>query len=391
MEQQVQQVKGGAGPIRMEQLSAANTEFALNLYRQLCGTTGNVFFSPYSISVALAMTSLGARGSTEGAMKGTLCFQDMPNDVLHGTFSKLHQQLYASDKYTLQTANRLYGEQTYSFLQDFLDATKKNYGAELAAVDFKGAAEQVRGTINQWVEEQTKNKIKDLIPAGAVDAMTRLVLVNAIYFKGNWDKQFDANMTHDLDFNINNNEKVKVKMMRMEANFNYGVFEELKCRVLEVPYVEKELSMLIFLPDAVEGIKDLESSLTAATLQTVSSKMYSTKVNLLLPRFKLEQEFGLGDTLKKMGMGEAFSDAADFSGMSGSKDLFISAVVHKAFVEVNEEGTEAAAATGVVMMLCALDLEGPPEFVADHPFLFLIRDNRSNSVLFLGRMYKPEA
>eukprot|EP00058_Branchiostoma_floridae_P002689 XP_002588177.1 hypothetical protein BRAFLDRAFT_118881 [Branchiostoma floridae] len=284
-----------------------------------------------------------------------------------------------SDKYTLQTANRLYGEQTYSFLQDFLDATNKNYGAELAAVDFKGAAEQVRGTINQWVEEQTKNKIKDLIPAGAVDAMTRLVLVNAIYFKGNWDEQFDANMTRDRDFNINNNEKVKVKMMRKEANFNYGVFEDLKCRVLELPYVEKELSMLIFLPDA------------AATLQTVSSKMYSTKVNLLLPRFKLEQEFGLGDTLKKMGMGEAFSDAADFSGMSGSKDLFISAVVHKAFVEVNEEGTEAAAATGVVMMLCALDLEGPPEFVADHPFLFLIRDNRSNSVLFLGRMYKPEA
>ncbi|XP_035684666.1 leukocyte elastase inhibitor-like isoform X5 [Branchiostoma floridae] len=315
----------------------------------------------------------------------------MPNDTLHGTFSKLHQQLYASDKYTLQTANRLYGEQTYSFLQDFLDATNKNYGAELAAVDFKGAAEQVRGTINQWVEEQTKNKIKDLIPAGAVDAMTRLVLVNAIYFKGNWDEQFDANMTRDRDFNINNNEKVKVKMMRKEANFNYGVFEDLKCRVLELPYVEKELSMLIFLPDAVEGIKDLESSLTAATLQTVSSKMYSTKVNLLLPRFKLEQEFGLGDTLKKMGMGEAFSDAADFSGMSGSKDLFISAVVHKAFVEVNEEGTEAAAATGVLMVTESAPLFPPLEFSVDHPCLFLIRDNLSNSVLFCGRLSHPTA
>ncbi|CAH1272144.1 SERPINB9 [Branchiostoma lanceolatum] len=390
MEQREQQVKGGAGPFRMEKLSAANTEFALNLYRELCGQNpaGNVFFSPYSISVALAMTSLGARGSTEGGMKGTLCFKDMPNDALHETFSKLHQQLYASDKYTLQTANRLYGEKTYSFLQDFLNATKKNYGAELASVDFKGAAEQVRGTINQWVEERTKNKIKDLIPAGAVDAMTRLVLVNAIYFKGNWDKQFDANMTHDLDFDINNNEKVKVRMMRKEANFNYGVFEELKCRVLELPYVEKELSMLIFLPDAVEGIRDLESALTAATLQTVSSKMYSTKVNLLLPRFKLEQEFGLGDTLKKMGMAEAFSDAADFSGMSGSKDLFISAVVHKAFVEVNEEGTEAAAATGV-MMRARMMPRPPTPFIADHPFLFLIRDNRTNSVLFFGRMSQP--
>ncbi|XP_019640745.1 PREDICTED: leukocyte elastase inhibitor-like isoform X8 [Branchiostoma belcheri] len=372
----------------MEQLSAANTEFALSLYRQLCGDGGNVFFSPYSISVALAMTSLGARGSTEAAMKGTLCYKDMSNDVLHSTFSTLHQQLYASDKYTLQTANRLYGEQTYSFLQDFLNATKKNYGAELASVDFKGAAEQVRGTINKWVEEQTKDKIKDLIPAGAVDAMTRLVLVNAIYFKGNWDKQFKAEMTQDMDFNINNNEKVKVPMMKMEEKFNYGEFQDQKFRVLELPYVEKELSMLIFLPDEVEGIRNLESALTATTLQTVSSQMYSTKVNLMLPRFKLEQDFSLGETLKKMGMGEAFSDGADFSGMSAAADLFISEVVHKAFVEVNEEGTEAAAATGVRMKMRMMP-RPPVPFLVDHPFMFLIRDNRSSSVLFLGRMSKP--
>ncbi|XP_078686722.1 leukocyte elastase inhibitor-like isoform X13 [Branchiostoma floridae x Branchiostoma belcheri] len=373
----------------MEQLSAANTEFALSLYRQLCGDSGNVFFSPYSISVALAMTSLGARGSTEAAMKGTLCYKDMSNDVLHSTFSTLHQQLYASDKYTLQTANRLYGEQTYSFLQDFLNATRKNYGAELASVDFKGAAEQVRGTINKWVEEQTKDKIKDLIPAGAVDAMTRLVLVNAIYFKGNWDKQFKAEMTQDMDFNINNNEKVKVPMMKMEEKFNYGEFQDQKFRVLELPYVEKELSMLIFLPDEVEGIRNLESALTATTLQTVSSQMYSTKVNLMLPRFKLEQDFSLGETLKKMGMGEAFSDGADFSGMSAAADLFISEVVHKAFVEVNEEGTEAAAATGLVLIGRARMPRPPMKFFADHPFIFLIRDNRSNSVLFFGKMQKP--
>ncbi|XP_078686710.1 leukocyte elastase inhibitor-like isoform X2 [Branchiostoma floridae x Branchiostoma belcheri] len=389
MAQLVQQAKGGAGgSVRMEQLSAANTEFALSLYRQLCGDSGNVFFSPYSISVALAMTSLGARGSTEAAMKGTLCYKDMSNDVLHSTFSTLHQQLYASDKYTLQTANRLYGEQTYSFLQDFLNATRKNYGAELASVDFKGAAEQVRGTINKWVEEQTKDKIKDLIPAGAVDAMTRLVLVNAIYFKGNWDKQFKAEMTQDMDFNINNNEKVKVPMMKMEEKFNYGEFQDQKFRVLELPYVEKELSMLIFLPDEVEGIRNLESALTATTLQTVSSQMYSTKVNLMLPRFKLEQDFSLGETLKKMGMGEAFSDGADFSGMSAAADLFISEVVHKAFVEVNEEGTEAAAATGVRMKMRMMP-RPPVPFLVDHPFMFLIRDNRSNSVLFLGRMSKP--
>ncbi|XP_078686716.1 leukocyte elastase inhibitor-like isoform X7 [Branchiostoma floridae x Branchiostoma belcheri] len=389
MAQLVQQAKGGAGgSVRMEQLSAANTEFALSLYRQLCGDSGNVFFSPYSISVALAMTSLGARGSTEAAMKGTLCYKDMSNDVLHSTFSTLHQQLYASDKYTLQTANRLYGEQTYSFLQDFLNATRKNYGAELASVDFKGAAEQVRGTINKWVEEQTKDKIKDLIPAGAVDAMTRLVLVNAIYFKGNWDKQFKAEMTQDMDFNINNNEKVKVPMMKMEEKFNYGEFQDQKFRVLELPYVEKELSMLIFLPDEVEGIRNLESALTATTLQTVSSQMYSTKVNLMLPRFKLEQDFSLGETLKKMGMGEAFSDGADFSGMSAAADLFISEVVHKAFVEVNEEGTEAAAATGVMMMTRCMP-RPPTPFFADHPFIFLIRDNRSSSVLFFGKMQKP--
>ncbi|KAI8513274.1 serine-type endopeptidase inhibitor [Branchiostoma belcheri] len=360
----------------MEQLSGANTEFALSLYRQLCGDGGNVFFSPYSISVALAMTSLGACGSTEAAMKGTLCFKDMSNDVLHSTFSTLHQQLYASDKCTLQTANRLYGEQTYSFLQDFLDATRKNYGAELASVDFKGAAEQVRGNINKWVEEQTKDKIKDLIPAGAVDSMTRLVLVNAIYFKGTWHKQFTTEVTWDEDFNINNNEKVKVPMMKMDDKFNYASLRG------------KELSMLIFLPDEVEGIRDLESALTATILQTVSSQMKKRMIRVRLPRFKLEQDFSLGNTLKKMGMGEAFGDGADFSGMSAAADLFISEVVHKAFVEVNEEGTEAAAGSGVRMMKRSLP-RPPTPFFADHPFIFLIRDNRSSSVLFLGKMQKP--
>ncbi|XP_019628699.1 PREDICTED: leukocyte elastase inhibitor-like [Branchiostoma belcheri] len=371
----------------MEQLSGANTEFALSLYRQLCGDGGNVFFSPYSISVALAMTSLGACGSTEAAMKGTLCFKDMSNDVLHSTFSTLHQQLYASDKCTLQTANRLYGEQTYSFLQDFLDATRKNYGAELASVDFKGAAEQVRGNINKWVEEQTKDKIKDLIPAGAVDSMTRLVLVNAIYFKGTWHKQFTTKATWDEDFNINNNEKVKVPMMKMEDKFNYGKFKDLKFCVLELPYVGKELSMLIFLPDEVEGIRDLESALTATILQTVSSQMKKRMIRVRLPRFKLEQDFSLGNTLKKMGMGEAFGDGADFSGMSAAADLFISEVVHKAFVEVNEEGTQAAAGSGLTVY--SMDSGEPKSFIADHPFIFLIRDNRSNSVLFFGKLQKP--
>ncbi|KAI8514624.1 serine-type endopeptidase inhibitor [Branchiostoma belcheri] len=409
----------------MEQLSGANTEFALSLYRQLCGDGGNVFFSPYSISVALAMTSLGACGSTEAAMKGTLCFKDMSNDVLHSTFSTLHQQLYASDKCTLQTANRLYGEQTYSFLQDFLDATRKNYGAELASVDFKGAAEQVRGNINKWVEEQTKDKIKDLIPAGAVDSMTStlqsvlltpklpstlktwsshlllrrplgrlqvgsgavvislitswvgvalemLVLVNAIYFKGTWHKQFTTEVTWDEDFNINNNEKVKVPMMKMDDKFKYGKFKDLKFCVLELPYVGKELSMLIFLPDEVEGIRDLESDLTATILQTVSSQMKKRMIRVRLPRFKLEQDFSLGNTLKKMGMGEAFGDGADFSGMSAAADLFISEVVHKAFVEVNEEGTEAAAGSGVIMVTLSAPLFPPPEFIVDVPFLFLI-------------------
>uniref|UniRef100_A0A3B4WDD4 Leukocyte elastase inhibitor n=1 Tax=Seriola lalandi dorsalis TaxID=1841481 RepID=A0A3B4WDD4_SERLL len=381
-------------------LSKANTGFALALLNKLSDNdkTANVFFSPFSISSALAMVMLGSGGNTAKQMSEvqfTHTHTDLQDDV-HTSFALLLNKLNKPDApYALSVANRLYGEQSYQFVEGFLEKTRKHYHAELESVDFSNSSEAARLNINSWVESQTQGKIKDVLAEGVVDNMTRLVLVNAIYFKGNWNKQFQQSSTHDAQFKLNKNDAKPVKMMHQKTKFPLTYIPEANCQILEMPYKGKELSMLIFLPmdieDSSTGLEKLEKELTYENFVewTRSDMMDEIEVQVGLPRFKMEENYDMKDVLVSMGMVDAFDMImSDFSGMSPANDLALSKVVHKAFVEVNEEGTEAAAATAAVMMLrCALR---PATFIADHPFLFFIRHNPSMSILFAGRYCSPE-
>uniref|UniRef100_A0A3P9APW3 Serpin B6 n=2 Tax=Esox lucius TaxID=8010 RepID=A0A3P9APW3_ESOLU len=383
-------------PFKMSSVSVANTNFSLDLFKKITEKkkTGNVFYSPLSISSALAMVSLGARGNTATQMSESLHLHKAKDDV-HVSFSKLMGELNKEGApYKLSLANRLYGEQSYKFVETFLHDTKKHYNAELEAVDFKSNAETARQNINTWVEKQTADKIKDLLPKGIVDDLTRLVLVNAIYFKGNWEKKFKETSTKDVQFRLNKNESKPVKMMHQKAKFPLTFIPEANCQILELPYVGNQLSMLIMLPNEIEdgttGLEKLEKELTYDNFVdwTKPDMMDLVEVQVGLPKFKLEESLDMKETLVSMGMIDAFDHSrSDFSGMSPNNDLVLSKVVHKAFVEVNEEGTEAAAATAAIMMMrCALRT---PTFFADHPFLFFIRHNPTQSILFYGRYSSP--
>jgi serine protease inhibitor len=364
--------------------------FAAALYGQLRNQSGNLFFSPESLSTALAMTYAGARGETASKIAMVLHFT-LPPERLHPAMGALLSDLNAPHEgYQLNVANALWAQRGYTFLDDFLNLLKNDYGAGLDQVDFKGATEEARLTINRWVEQKTQDKIKDLLQAGALRADTRLVLTNAIYFKGSWETQFDKAQTKDEDFHLSPAQTTKAPMMHREGSFNYlngGTFQ-----VLEIPYKNKEMSMILLLPNDQAGLASLEQLLTAANLQQWLQQLAPVpKVIVTMSRFKMTQQFELSSVLGRMGMTQAFAANADFSGMTDKRDFAISEVIHKAYVDVNEEGTEAAAATAVTMRTLAIRLpdEPPPVFRADHPFIFLIRDTRSNSVLFMGRITDP--
>jgi serpin B len=364
-----------------------NNQFAFDLYTQLRGQGGNLFFSPESISTALAMTYAGARGETAEQMAKTLHFT-VKGEQLHVAFHALMDELNGAGKkrgYQLNIANGLWGQRGFSFLPAFLKLTEKNYGAGFHEVDFASNVEGARRTINAWVEKQTKDKIKELFQSGMLDADTRLVLANAIYFKGDWDRQFKKDLTRKEPFHRSSDKTTEAQMMHDTGKFKY--FDGAAFQALELPYKGKELSMLVLLPKNVDGITDFEKTLTAGKLAEWLPKLREQEVIVSLPKFKTTSEFNLTKTLAEMGMPQAFTPAADFSGMNGERNLFIGVVVHKAYVDVNEEGTEAAAATGVGVKLAGAPVRN--EFRADHPFVFLIRANRSGSVLFLGRVLNP--
>jgi serpin B len=373
-------------------LTEGNNVFAVALYGRLRHQTGNLFFSPESISTALAMAYAGAHGSTASEMAKTLHFS-LPPDKLHPAMGALLRDLNATHEgYQLSVANALWAQQGYAFLDDFLSLLKTDYGAGLNQVNFKGATEEARLTINQWVEQKTQDKIKDLLQPGALRSDTRLVLTNAIYFKGDWATPFDKAQTKNEDFHLSPAQATPAPLMHREGRFSY--FDGGTFQVLEIPYKSKELSMIVFLPKDAGGLSALEPSLTGSNLRQWLGKLASvTKVIVTMPKFKMTQQFELGSTLSAMGMPQAFSGSADFSGMTGHRDFAISEVIHKAYVDVNEEGTEAAAATAVTMRALAMRApEGPPPvFRADHPFVFMIRDNRSDSILFMGRMADPRS
>lgn len=379
----------------MEQLSSANSLFALEMFRTLneSNPTGNIFFSPFSISSALAMVFLGTKGSTAAQLSKTFHF-DSVEDV-HSRFQSLNAEVSKRGaSHTLKLANRLYGEKTYNFLPEFLTSTQKMYGADLAPVDFQHASEDARKEINQWVKGQTEGKIPELLAVGVVDSMTKLVLVNAIYFKGMWEEKFMKQDTTDAPFRLNKKNTKSVKMMYQKKKFFFGYISDLKCKVLEMPYQGGELSMVILLPEDIEdestGLKKIEEQITLEKLRewTKRENLENIDVHVKLPRFKIEESYILNSNLGRLGLQDLFnSSKADLSGMSGSRDLFISKIVHKAFVEVNEEGTEAAAATAGIATFCMLLPE--EEFTADHPFVFFIRHNPTANVLFLGRVCSP--
>nr|AAM95935.1 serine protease inhibitor EIC [Mus musculus] len=375
----------------MGQLSSANNLFALELFHTLneSNPTGNTIFSPVSISSALAMVYLGARGSTAAQLSKTLHF-DSAEDI-HSQFQSLTAEVSKRGaSHTLKLANRLYGEKTYNFLPEYLASIQKTYSADLALVDFQHASEDARKEINQWVKGQTEEKIQELFAVGVVDSMTKLVLVNATYFKGMWQKKFMARDTTDAPFRLSKKVTKTVKMMYLKNNLPFGYIPDLKCKVLEMPYQGGELSMVILLPEDIEdettGLEEIEKQLTLEKLQECEN-LQNIDVCVKLPKFKMEESYILNSNLGQLGVQDPFSSSkADLSGMSGSRDLFISKIVHKSYVEVNEEGTETdAAMPGTVVGCCLM----PMEFTVDHPFLFFIRHNPTAHVLFLGRVCSP--
>ncbi len=378
------------GPEETASLVAGNNAFALDLYSRLKDGNGNLFFSPYSISACLATTYAGARGDTEKQMAQVLHFDGGQEQVAR-SFGGLRQQLNAAQKkgeIQLNITNGLWGQEGHPFLPAFLKTARQQYDAKLIQLDFATAAESARQQINDWVSDKTKGKITGLIPPGLLNGMTRLVLVNAIYFKGNWTHQFKKLHTQPAPFFVAADHETQTPLMNLTDNFKYA--ETDAWQLLEMSYVGNDISMVVLLPREKDGLKNIETALTTADLGDWLGRLRPQKVQVSFPKFKMTQQFALADTLSAMGMPAPFSRQSDFSGMDGSHDLFISAVVHKAYVDVNEEGTEAAAATGVAIEARAVRRPEPvPIFRADHPFIFLIRDTHSGSILFLGRMVEP--
>jgi serpin B len=369
-----------------------NNQFATDLFAHLQkGRTDNLICSPYSISAALAMTSAGANGETEKQMADVLRLS-LPESRLHSAFAALQQRLTSGDKkdgYQLLVANRLWGQQGYHFLSQFLQRTRAGYGAELAQVNFS-QADAARQTINRWTEERTDHKIKNLIPSGGLTPDTRLVLTNAVYFNGKWMHEFERTSTTDAPFHVSPDQQVTVPTMQQSHSFRYVAADGLQ--ILQLPYGQsKGASMLVLLPDVTDGLGELQKRLTNENLEKWSKTLAATSLTVYLPKFTVTAEFQLRDVLESMGMTLAFDpERADLSGISTQDRLFISAVIHKAFVDVNEEGTEAAAATEVSPSMSTMT-EEPVVFRADHPFVFVIRDDRTDSILFLGQVLNPKS
>jgi serpin B len=370
--------------------------FAFNLYKSLKGKAGNMLFSPYSISMALAMTYAGAKGSTAQQMADTLHYT-LPQDRLHPAFNSLDAVLATRGQgargkdgkgFRLNIVNAIWGQEGYEFLSRYLDLLAENYGAGLRLMDFISAPENCRLTINQWVSDQTEDRIKDLIPAGAIDNMTRLVLTNAIYFNAAWANPFEKTATQPDVFHLSDGSEIKVPMMHQTEHLNY--LDGDNFQAVELPYDGRELSMLVILPDAGK-FSNIENALDAVQVSSIIKNLAARQVALSMPSFKFESEFGLNKTLSTMGMPEAFSTSADFAGMTGKKDLYISDVIHKAFIATDETGTEAAAATAVIMKATAMPLAPPLEMKIDRPFIFLIRDIKTGTILFIGRVVNPKA
>ena len=379
----------------MRDLVRGNNGFAMDLYGQLASEEGNLFMSPYSISVALAMTYAGAGGETAREMAETLGFTLDP-DRLHAAFNSLDQllaargeDLPADQKFTLEIANSIWGQQGFEFEQPFLDTLAENYGAGMRLVDYDTRTEEARLAINGWVEDNTNDRIKDLIPQGVLSPDTVLVLANAIFFKAAWFEEFNPAMTENGVFHLLDGDAVDARLMRQTAMLNTA--KEDGYGAIEIPYVGRDTSMVVIVPDEGE-FAQFEASLDAVRLRGIIDDMGRRNVDLQFPKFSFESKFRLPEPLKGLGMVKAFDPGmADFSEMrTPPPDLVITDVIHQSFVAVDEQGTEAAAATAVIVG--ETSAPPPPEpFVVDRPFIFLIRDVPTDTVLFIGRLLDPTA
>ncbi|KAL3865724.1 hypothetical protein ACJMK2_043084 [Sinanodonta woodiana] len=376
-------------------LNEGLTAFSLNLYKLFMEGEENIFLSPYSVCAALLLAHLGTKGDSEAQIRKALGLDQMEVELVHKEFQKMRKVLNAktSESTTLAIANRIFAKLGLSIRKDYTEKSLLHHGSEMECLDFAGESEKSRQRINTWVEEQTRKKIKDLLPAGSINALTLVVLVNAVYFKGDWDTKFDPKRTEKIDFHISKTETVKVDMMQAKKKCRFFKNDELKYSALMLPYKDGNLSMVIVLPHEQNGLKNVEKAFTAHVLSSLCEDLAHgarPEVIIALPKFKMEITYELTKTLPKLGISDILqSTKADFGAMlDGHPDAFISDVIHKTFIDVNEEGTEAAAATAMMMRCMAMPM--PPEkFIADHPFLFLIRDNDTGVILFIGRYAKP--
>jgi len=372
---------------------AASNQFAFKLYDQYKNTDDNVFFSPYSISSALQMTYEGARGKTAQEMASVFHF---PNNAATrvGSFAKLYEQINPQNAaYQLSTANALWAQKDYPFDPNYLKTAETYYRGKATNLDFVSNTENSRQTINQWVSDKTAQKIPELFSPGSLNPLTRLVLTNAIYFKGKWASPFEKETTQEKDFTASTRAKIKCQMMNQQKTFNYAQTPDYQA--LELPYENNDLSMLVILPQNGK-MTSVESGLTTEKFIAIKKSMASELVDVYLPKFKFDTSYNMNQTLAKMGMPTAFDEmSADFSGMYDrskiNENLYIGLVIHKAYIDVYEEGTEAAAATGVAMQTTSaiMDPPQPKIFNADHPFIFAIVHNDTGGILFMGKVNNP--
>jgi serpin B len=374
-----------------KEIIAGNNFFAFDLYHQLkTESTGNLFYSPFSISTALAMTYAGASGRTAEQMRKVLYFGE--GESFHYNYKKLIRRLKYEDECKLQLVNGLWAQKDYVFHKSYLDLVHSSYDPELKNVDFSIATERenARLDINQWVEKRTEDKIKKLLKPDDLCSETKLVLVNAIYFYGTWSQPFMKHLSDEKSFYLSGKEKVTFPFMNGKSGYKY--YEDESIKALDLPYNRNQASLIIFLPRGIDDINKLEEKLDYQYFDAVTSAMMFQEVSVSIPKFKLEAKVNLEEKLSDMGMTDAFTPfVSDFSAMSPAADLYISKVIHQAFINLDEAGTEAAAATAVIMTkeTSAKPIEVAKEFRADHPFIFVIRDNTTGSILFMGKLMKP--
>ncbi|EDO35632.1 predicted protein [Nematostella vectensis] len=370
-----------------------SNDFALRILQSLSkSSASNVFFSPLSMSMALGLVYLGSRGTTAIQIANIFGWKESEFEETHRTFKQFHEALLTSDLGygEIQLVNKIWGHDEFEILEEFLHGTREFYHSEMAQVDFVNKAFDARKEVNAWVHQQTKGNIKELIPHGVINSLTRLIIVNAVYFKGVWKKEFGEENTFHAAFFVpeSHESKIEVEMMtrKMKVNFYYDA--DIKCRVVELPYSGDDTAMVIILPEEPSGIFSLEKSIDVEIMEKWRRLMINTTVEVSIPKFRLSQKLELRSLLQDLGVSDIFdSRKADLSGISAAKGLYVSSAIHKAHIEVNERGTVAAATTGVVMAKRSLDMN--EVFYADHPFLFSIHHKPSSAILFLGKVMQP--